>query len=347
MGNTSAELFSKAYIKQLHTVAAELLRKDNKLGGSITLPVKEGNEYKTYTIPFYMKDNFSFSLKNEWGEMLNISELQLFNNGLNMFLSLMNASQMTLQSKAMSAVSWQGSSVPEFSINTVFVCVSREYNPIEIIKVLSASCLPNLFNDATDPNYDEIIKKQNEIAGNVNSLTVGTLGVGADVARAVGQEKVAKAIDDNKKSIGDSFERYIKQIGMVAPLEFGLKDGGLEPKENSTLSLTIGDWFTASNLVVSGISNITFSKEVIAPISSANKNGSTDTYKGNVTNEENKFGFPVYVECTITFRPFSLVTADEFISYFVTKNDTLRDENGIALSDRVEMMKSDMNFKIK
>lgn len=332
MGNTSAELFSKAYIKQLHTVAAEILQ-NPQTGGSITLPVKEGNEYKTYTIPFYMKDNFSFSLKNEWGEMLNISELKPLTNGLNMLLSTIGASQMALQSKAMSAVSWQGSSVPEFSINTVFVCVSREYNPIEIIKVLSATCLPNLFKDTTDPNFYKIKQGLEQTAGIGENVTtkVSNLFTDEETSQRMGQ------------TVGD----YIRQIGMVAPLDFGLKEGGLEPKENSTLSLTIGNWFTASNLVVSGINNITFSKEVIAPISSVNKNGSTDTYIGNQTTEENIYGFPIYVECTITFRPFNLITADEFFSYFITSNDTLRDENGIALSDRVEMMKSDMNFKIK
>ena len=59
--NAIASPFYDSYISQPDTLADETLI-NSSLGGTLTLPVKSGGVSMVYTIPFYLTDNFSFSL---------------------------------------------------------------------------------------------------------------------------------------------------------------------------------------------------------------------------------------------------------------------------------------------
>ena len=107
----------------------------------------------------------------------------------------------------------------------------------------------------------------------------------------------------------------------------------MTPRPNTTITLQIGNWFLASNLVMSNISNISFSKEVIAPPAMNNGNYHNDLYKGHYTSASGNtdYGFPLYVECTLTLRPITYITPQEFNSYFdglKTRLNTIADVRG-------------------
>jgi hypothetical protein len=97
----------------------------------------------------------------------------------------------------------------------------------------------------------------------------------------------------------------------------------VEVDSTMTLTLQIGKWFKASKLLVEDISNIEFSKEIIAPFpvwghhydeEAAGFTVYNGTRRMNESNLE--WGFPLYTKCTITLRPVTLITIDEFLEYF-------------------------------
>ena len=115
----------------------------------------------------------------------------------------------------------------------------------------------------------------------------------------------------NNSDVKDSFNsrreditglnNQMYKLGTMAPFGFGLNtlnDGEvMSAIPNTTITLAIGNWFFAPNLIMDGISGINISKEVIRPL-----NG--------------KGGWPLYVTCNVDLRPYKMITYPEFLTYF-------------------------------
>ena len=304
--------FYESYISQPDTLADEVLINDTQ-GGSLTLPVKSGGVSVAYTIPFYMTDNFSFSLGNNWSELVNMDAVKAINDFINLAGTMNGNTQVTLQSRQMMSATWTGSEIPEFSINTMFVCTQRQYNPVKIIKALAATCLPLELDDASAP---EALKSLRDGGAEVIS-NLGT-GIGSVVSNF---GNTGKNIGDGLSKSMNKISNLVKKAGMAAPLGYGLtldEQDGLTPLPGTTLSLRIGNWFNASELIVKSIGNIEFSKEVVAPVNYENKNYGNDSYIGNLLYGSSEYGFPLYARCTITLRPITYITPKEFNNYFVS-----------------------------
>ena len=81
----------------------------------------------------------------------------------------------------------------------------------------------------------------------------------------------------------------------------------------------------AQKLLVKSISNIQFSKEVVAPPPDFAYHYKEENSKISVLNniknvgqkDEVEWGFPLYAKCTITLTPITMITATELQSYFI------------------------------
>ena len=142
--------------------------------------------------------------------------------------------------------------------------------------------------------------------------------------------------------------KLVKEGSLYAPLGYGLtlsEDGaGLQPLKNTTCMLCIGNWFKADNLVIDKISNITISKEVIAPFrptdnpAAGNHNPLSPSEIGMVDKlSKTKAGFPLYTKCNITFRPIMPITYNEFKNYFkrYTTEDLIEKAKNILQNQRL------------
>lgn len=303
---------------------------------SVTMPVQKENgdqvDSITSTLPFYMTDDFGFSLSNEWASMLS-------DNGINTFSKLLNAvnlfnqdkqTQVTTQSKAMTAKVWQGSKFDGFNINCLFLATNRSVNPLLIVKILAAACLPSVAKTNTALN------SVREMAHGATGVTKGVVGAVVDGAKSfMSDANNKKKADTMKGKVDDTIDKMdslIDSMGMSAPLHYGLelvtKDGGgytgdVKPIDKTTLTLQIGDYFRADNLVVQSLSNVKFSKELIAPPANnksesfVRKYHNKDIYKPEVAVPD--WGFPLYCTCTLNLQPCTMVTQDDFEKYFIGK----------------------------
>ena len=308
MGNATTNS-SQRHMVAIPEVLAEDLRGLGGISATITVPIKDSTDSKTkiHTIPCYITSNFNFSLSNNWRPLIDSSVSEFIDRFFNFVNIGTGSSQFTLQSRAMQSVTWSGSSTPEFTFNTVFVSTARNLNPLRMVKILGRTCLPILLKDS--PSH-----------GVISS----SLEKGGQAFRTV-NEKIAKVTGiDSFNKAGQTGETLIKTFGLAAPLDYGLKfdtDQGVGPLPDTTVTLQIGDWFLADKLVVKSVSNIEISKEVIAPVSSSNGNYSNDLYNQNKQGNQGS-GFPLYVKCSITFMPYTLLTPTEFDNYFINSGST-------------------------
>lgn len=303
--------YENAYHPNPLTTADEILNNEY-VSGTLTIPMNIDNVKQFRTIPFYLTGNFNFSLSNEWTPYVKPEFLSTINNLVNGISILSNSgagkqhSQIALISKEMASVIWSGSEIPRFTIDTTFVCTQRRYNPVDIIKHLSASCLPAELDDSN--TYDEFVKRREEFA----------TGVAKAVPKAGGAVGKMFGIDNTEDltKTGNMIGDVIRKVGMAAPFGFGYQ-ANMQPIEYTTCMLQVGQWFKADNLVVESLGNIEFSKEVISEFKPINGNYPNDVYKGNSDNGGSiDYGFPLYVRCTITLRPITYITPKEFNSYF-------------------------------
>lgn len=317
--------FTPCHIDIPLTLADDVLINDS-MGGTLTLPVRDGKETIITTIPFYLTDNFSFNLSNNWEELVNMDAVKTINNIANLLGTFDNNTHVTVQSRKMMAATWTGSEIPEFNINTIFVCTQRKYNPVKIIRALAATCLPEELENTANPP-DTLVNMRDGIAD-------GVTGLGKGVNNFFNNDK-----SENFAKTMSEIGGIIKSAGMSAPLGYGLNLEDISPIEGTTLAIRIGNWFKASDLIVKNISNIEFSKEVIAPINDQNGNYSNDSYIGNcrrILGGETEYGFPVYAKCSITLRPVTLITPKEFNDYFITIKST---------QNEFERLNSDLNLR--
>lgn len=323
--------FSAAHPKD-PILASERYLHNDMLRGTITMPIYlqtndayAGNnteQAKICTIPFYLEENFSFSLGNEWQPLVDMSIFNEFNRLINLGQVAFDngATQISLASSQMNLATWVGSEQPEFDIKTTFVCTQRSYNPINIITALSEAALPRRLTESKNKSVDKVVKTGASAAAN-SIKAVGSLG------NAIGIENAK----ENSDKLASKVENMIKQTGLLAPLYYAPKfgdDGRVENNPNFTLSLQIGSWFHATNLIVTKISNISFSKEVVAPPTNFSKGNHIFSHTPSVQS----WGFPLYASCNIRLKPITYITAEEFNAYFIpnpaTKTNTTMISNG-------------------
>ena len=132
-------------------VLAEKLLKAGVTTGALTVPVptwKNSNlTWYTTTIPFYLENNFSFSLQNQWSPLLNNPFGDILKKLTNFTGMIQNTAQITTQSRAMNSLTWNGSTFGGFNITCLFICTNRRINPVEIVQILSKTCLPATLKD--------------------------------------------------------------------------------------------------------------------------------------------------------------------------------------------------------
>lgn len=300
-------------------VDAHQILQNERYGCTITIPIRDEGTENTgtlYTIPCYMPGDFSFSLGNNWTSLMPdvvnmTSGISGLMNGINSVLNSLstksgkqrNYAQMQAVSREMQVLSWNGSEIPKFSVNCLFVATQYEYNPIDPILALCSTALPVTTDQAeVNQGYKKAMSFLGESATNVlHDFTQGKVGSALISAADVQPEDV--------KDLSSGIGNMVANVGMVAPLGFGVRissNGYIEPLENTTCSLKIGNWFRAFDLVVTSISNIKFSKEVIGPAFDAN---------------DVKTGYPLYAECSIEFSPIKPIFYSEFLEYFTIKGN--------------------------
>ena len=122
------------------------------------------------------------------------------------------------------------------------------------------------------------------------------------------QEQKQKAMD------------IIADAGMIAPLYYKLDYSSngdsvsMKPNPDTCVTLQIGNYMTIPDLVVTSISGIMFSKELVAPNQYHNSYNKNDLYK--YESKSTKFGYPIWAKCSLSLRPATLVTYKKFCEYF-------------------------------
>lgn len=277
---------------------SEQLLKNPYHGGIITIPYSESFDFQkgnsesvmTKSIPFHMGSNFSFRLNNTWSTMVPEGVTDFLDNISNLYnFTQKENNQISWQSQMMQTAVWKKSDKPQFKIDTTFISTSRSINPTKIITALAAGALPG-----TDSELGE------KIVARINSVA----------------EQAAKIFHQEPKKLDKNMEAAIRKMGMVAPFGYNptWENGG---ELKNKCSISIGKWFRATNLIISSIDNIEFSKEVVAPYLG------DDSVKRKVegpTLYDNDNGYPLYAKCSITFEPYRPISAKEFSEYFINSS---------------------------
>lgn len=299
-------------------VLAEHILKRPTISCSLTMPdpvwTEDSLTGNTVTIPFYMTQDFSFGIGNEWTQFADPSGfLGPLKTAFDTLGAFNGQSQLTMQSQAMSTAVWKGSTFEGFNLNGVIVCTNRQIDPSALIFKLCKSCLPikrHKFEGgavAGTETLEALAKGTNNLVGSL--LNMFTL----------------QSFKDQVDSYVDKANEFVEDLGMVAPHGYGVQidnqnNGSklVSPLPGTTCTLTIGDWFQAENLIVDKISSITFSKEVIAPPTSNSNKRNNDIYSSNATDTPS--GFPLYATFTISLKPYCMVDLEMFQKYFITAN---------------------------
>lgn len=340
------------YLQKPKTLAEKILKK-TAVSASITIPVQKhdsstGNtDYITTTIPFYMENDFSYGLSNEWSNLLNEDlNKYIFSGAVKVNNMAQSNTQITMQSEIMSTKVYQSSSFEGFSVQCLFICTNRKINPVNIINMLAAGCLPmKLYS--TDQSggvaFSQLKSELGDLTGDLGSWVGDT---GTAMATALSKvstnnpmlaglakmgEKAVTWVANSAKAVAPVIQAGIEDLGMLAPLQyaFKLEDDGingrvLKPRKGTTLSLQIGNYFRADSLLLRSINNITFSKEVIAPATGQILKRKNDIYNpAPAPATMNNWGFPLYAKCTLQLIPSSMLHYDKYYSYFIPQRDDL------------------------
>lgn len=404
--NTSIQKLATAIVQNPRLLYEEVLNQDIHTG-SITMQLvyPESQKGLTRTIPFIMTNDFTFSLGNEWTTVLPnditgwLSNITGWYNALTT-LSNRDDSQISFQSKLGNTASYVSSKTPQFTVELTFVCTQRDYNPSEIIKTLSAMCLPLKYDTSkaqtmtgiTDGTISALSGVKNKLASYfvsdqttvseaVNDTIVSKTDaniIRSDIQKpstnngsSIGSNSGAKAKEQSNtiknnvgnivnnadpsnlgsfdtlvgmglssednfisstvsdkisttlsslKDLGNKAVDAIKESVMMAPLYYQAvyDESSHNVKINKgTISLSIGKWFKADNLICTEISNIKFSKEVIAPQPKWLGTIRSSSISTLTKNDNNNWGFPLYATCTLTLRPCTIINYEDFCRYFI------------------------------
>ena len=309
---------------------AEKVLKSGATAASITVPVpswqNETMTWKTTTIPFFLEKDFAMSLSNKWNATLDLelaNTLTKLSNAVGMFQG--GTAQVTNQSRAMNSKTWGGSEFGGFDVDCLFICTRRTINPVEIIKILAKTCLPATLKDYKGVPSSVFQGTKTMMQGAVTS--VGNMVNGALSFIGNNFSSASSFVQNSKNAVSNTAEAmnaFIDDMGMVAPLNYGLvfdQDAinrvSVHPTPGTTVALHIGEWFHAQELVVASMSNVQFSKELIAPPAYYGKNAK-DLY--NPVNENENYGFPLYARCSLKLEPYTLVDLKTFDEYFVQQD---------------------------
>lgn len=311
-------------------VLAEKILSDTATTCSLTIPERywanqQDLTYRTITVPFYMSNDFTFALQNEWGSFWDDKGIGgALSKFLNFSTAANNEAQVVMQSSSAAIKTWSGSSFDGFNVECLFICTNRTINPVKIIQTLCTACLPARLMDykketgTTGPNAVQSMQNiMKGAAGGVGNFVNNILG-------AFNQNQFKTQVDNSVKTFQDGIESF----GLIAPLSYGVNlqadDGNngkvTSPLPGTTLSLSIGNWFKATELVVGSISNISFSKELIAPCTEdliSIKERSKDLYDFSPMGSL-EYGFPLYAKCNISLKPYTLLDLKTFKSYFTS-----------------------------
>lgn len=278
---------------------------NSELNTKIVVPTGTGSDRKMITIPAFMTREISIGgLGNEWKNILDFSMFQPIFDQLNSITNLLNTyataegdnsgggAQVTLQSRHMTAASWRGSTIPTFTIPLTFLSLSPEQNPLDTFLALCRCVLPNSYEETKGANQGKVLN--NTINGLSNSVS-GIAIVGQNTLRSLTNgEQLSKADEAALKShVSDMIQGGI----LEAPCGYGLNakdmNNYMSPRKNTTLQLKVGRWLNAPNLLVNNLGGVVISRQ---------------TMKGT--------GYPLYVNCSLSLRPYKMVTFKEFLDYF-------------------------------
>lgn len=327
-------------IKVPYTLADEILL-NQLFSAMITMPVLIGSDYVPYTIPVFNVEDFSFSVGNEWQPLIDTSGANMLTGLINVASAITNDVQVSMQSRAMASASWKNSKYPVFSLSCMFVSTQRSFNPIDPIVALCSAVFPNVINTSGTNGIANWVQDRMQTGASV--AIDFTNAVSTSVNRLFGT-KIPVVSDNDKQQV----QQLITAGVMTAPLNYKLtmNNGKLEPGVNTTCALRVGNWFRATKLIVEDISNITFSKEIIAPmaqysalpkgvvhpelkenatlldaLNSSALDGANDKIQQATNVFASSYGFPLYSKCTITFRPITTLTYNEFCEYFIKRGN--------------------------
>lgn len=331
-------------------VLAEHILHQKCISGTLTIPVRnyelQASVGKTVTIPFYLSNDVSLGFRNDWQNLLNLESLQTLSSFINQTSSVLGeASNVTMQSEAMSAQIWKGSNFDGFNLDCLFVCTNRKLNTLKILNVLTATCLPTKW--AQQPDVGGVaVKGAHDVTKNIIDFGVGLgkglLGGIESLGKTTGNSWDMTGAKDAVNNFATSAKNYVDDMGMIAPLNYGLKQGkdnkNLEdPLPNSTVTLHLGEYFKATNLLVESLSGITLSKEIVAPVPQANVR-KDDLYKAEPSSQD--WGFPLYLKCQIKLRPHSMMHFTKWNEYF-TKTSYQHDYPTATIKDTQKYLSSE------
>ena len=281
---------------------------NNDMSCRIHLP--EGSRDQA-VIRGHLSGNFGFSLGNKWGQIADINSIPILgdfltSNNLNLLVSLANDDiggsmpQISPQPIPMTAASWQGSDLPKFSVNLAFISTDYTINPLESLLLLAQGALPSNEYDLTKSS-NKYVRGFAETLNKASNWGIDFVGNIANKFVDITNNSDVKDSFNSRREDITGLNNQMYKLGTMAPFGFGLNtlnDGEvMSAIPNTTITLAIGNWFFAPNLIMDGISGINISKEVIRPL-----NG--------------KGGWPLYVTCNVDLRPYKMITYPEFLTYF-------------------------------
>ena len=271
------------------------------------------------TLKAIMNGDFGYSLGNQWSPIASISQIpiigDLANQFANLALSVAGGTQIRFESTWMTAATWGGSNLPEFNIPLMFIRYSPDENPVDYQLFFARGALPpedsydlekaGLLN-ASIGGYS-IAQASNDLKSTVtnvfnNSISSFNAKTEDEKEKLKDNESSAQKEAYNQNSaLGNMVSNMLTNIGQAAPLYYGLQMNTSEagqvykPLEGTTYTLRIGNWFSASDLLISSISPVVYSKEVTPD------------------------GTPLFCTMNVTFRPYKMISYKEFESYFLTR----------------------------
>ena len=301
-------------------VLAEHLLHKNCISGTLTIPVRnyeqQGASGYTATIPFYLGGDMTFGFGNNWEDMLKLDVLDTLSSFINRTNGVLGqVSNVTMQSEAMSAQVWKGSTFEGFNLDCLFVCTNRQFNTLKILNILAATCLPTKWAQQPDAGGIAVKGAHNLTTRAIDTVTgwIGNLGEKFNISGA----------KESVNGFATSAKNYVNDMGMIAPLNYGLSQGednsNLEkPLPHTTVTLQIGNYFRADELLVTNLSGVTMSKEIIGPPNYLHRRAG-DLYDN--TPQGTDWGFPLYVKCNIKLKPHSMMHFSKWQNYFLRSQD--------------------------
>ena len=289
------------------------LLQNDEMSCRIHLPY--GNK-DSLVIRGYLTSNFGFNIGNKWGQIADINSVPVLGdllNNANLLFTLLDQNsggsvpQISPQPIPATAASWQGSDMPIFTVSLAFISTDYTINPLESLLSLAEGALPQSENNLTQSSNKYI---QGATSG-LNNLTNGAIDfigdLGNNILSTFGASENLKNGYNDAREKAKTLNNQMYKVGTTAPFGFGLnlstKGSNGEDGEvmaaipNTTITLAIGNWFFATNLIMESISNINISKEIIRVV-----NG--------------RGGWPLFVECSVTLRPYKMITYPDFLKYF-------------------------------